>query len=462
MNKENIKNDDEEIEIDLENVFINFIIGLKKFGIILICLILIYTGGRYVHAKMKFIPQYSSEATFAVSANGDDVTELVKTYSYLLTGSMMKEIVSEDLGVGTLPASIEVTEVENTNFLLLKATSTNIDMAYNIVQSVLKNYNSTLSLVVSNVELEVIVPPEKNNVPINQSNELSVAKISFVQSGGVSLGILLLYALFRRTVQTPKDFKQCLHIEHLTSIPFFEFKRRNRKINKSLLITNSKISQNFIDSYKLLRRRVENFNLKSGANTFLITSCVPQEGKTTTALNLAISLANKGKKTLLIDGDLRMCSIGDKLNLKYDYELSKIINDKSLNINDLQTTLISNLTVIGNNQKITNSSEILSSKFLPNLLKFYQQHFDYVIVDSAPIGLLGDGKILARYCQGAIIVVRQDKVRNSIILNDITKLADEGITIVGGVLNGVKRNITNYGYYSYYYRYNKKYRGLKR
>ena len=87
--------------------------------------------------------------------------------------------------------------------------------------------------------------------------------------------------------------------------------------------------------------------------------------------------------------------------------------------------------------------------------------FDYVIVDSAPIGLLGDGKILARYCQGAIIVVRQDKVRNSLILNDITKLADEGIEIVGGVLNGVKRNFTNYGYYSYYYRYNKKYRGIK-
>ncbi|WP_297670561.1 CpsD/CapB family tyrosine-protein kinase [Thomasclavelia sp.] len=461
MNKEMIKHEDEEIEIDLENIFINFFVGLRKFGIVFICLIVIYTGIRYVKAKIDFVPQYSCEATFAVSANGDDVTELVKTYSYLLTGNMMKEIVSEDLGVGTLPATITVDEVENTNFLLLKVISTNIDMAYNVVSSVLENYNSTLNLVVSNVELEVIVPPEKKDTPINQSDELKVAKMSLLQSGGVSLGILLLYALFRKTVQSPKDFKQCLHIEHLSSIPYFEFKRRNRKIDKSLLITNSKINQNFIDSYKLLRRRVENFNLKNGANTFLITSCVPQEGKTTTALNLAISLANKGKKTLLIDGDLRMCSVGEKLMITYQCELSKIISEERLDLSDLQKTSIENLTVVGNNQKISNSGEILSSKFLPDLIKFYQQYFDYVIVDSAPIGLLGDGKILARYCQGAIIVVRQDKVRNSLILNDITKLADEGIEIVGGVLNGVKRNLTNYGYYSYYYRYNKKYRGNK-
>ena len=461
MNKEMIKHEDEEIEIDLENIFINFFVGLRKFGIVFICLIVIYTGIRYVKAKIDFVPQYSCEATFAVSANGDDVTELVKTYSYLLTGNMMKEIVSEDLGVGTLPATITVDEVENTNFLLLKVTSTNIDMAYNVVSSVLENYNSTLNLVVSNVELEVIVPPEKKDTPINQSDELKVAKMSLLQSGGVSLGILLLYALFRKTVQSPKDFKQCLHIEYLSSIPYFEFKRRNRKIDKSLLINNSKINQNFIDSYKLLRRRIENFNLKNGANTFLITSCVPQEGKTTTALNLAISLANKGKKTLLIDGDLRMCSVGEKLMITYQCELSKIISEERLDLSDLQKTSIENLTVVGNNQKISNSGEILSSKFLPDLIKFYQQYFDYVIVDSAPIGLLGDGKILARYCQGAIIVVRQDKVRNSLILNDITKLADEGIEIVGGVLNGVKHNFTNYGYYSYYYRYNKKYRGIK-
>ena len=129
----------------------------------------------------------------------------------------------------------------------------------------------------------------------------------------------------------------------------------------------------------------ENFNLKNGANTFLITSCVPQEGKTTTALNLAISLANKGKKTLLIDGDLRMCSVGEKLMITYQCELSKIISEERLDLSDLQKTSIENLTVVGNNQKISNSGEILSSKFLPDLIKFYQQYFDYVIVDASKV-----------------------------------------------------------------------------
>lgn len=448
---------DEEIEIDLENVFINFIVGIKKFGLILIILILVYTGVRYAYAHFNFKPQYSSETTFAVSSNGDDVTELVKTYSHLLTGSMMKEIVIEDLGLKTLPAVIEVNEVENTNFLLLKATASDYDMSYDVVSSILKNYRSTLDLVVSNIELEVIVPPEKNTQPINVSNEWHVAKISLFQSGIVALAILFIYALFRRTIQSEKDFKQCLRIDYLGSIPQFNFKRRSHEIDKSLLITNPKIGQVFIDSYKLIRRRIENYQAKTGANVFLITSCAPQEGKTTTSLNLAISLANKGKKTLLIDGDLRTCQVNEILKVNYEHDLVEVIEQKRLNLDDLQNTLIDNLKVIGSNHRVANSSEILSSKFLPILIDYYKQYFDYVIVDSAPIGLLGDGKIFARYCQGAIVVVRQDKVRNSIILNDMIKLADEGIEIVGGVLNGVKRHFNYYaGYNYYYYHYGKR------
>lgn len=312
-------------------------------------------------------------------------------------------------------------------------------------------------MVVSNIELEVIVPPEKNTQPINVSNEWHVAKISLFQSGIVALAILFIYALFRRTIQSEKDFKQCLRIDYLGSIPQFNFKRRSHEIDKSLLITNPKIGQVFIDSYKLIRRRIENYQAKTGANVFLITSCAPQEGKTTTSLNLAISLANKGKKTLLIDGDLRTCQVNEILKVNYEHDLVEVIEQKRLNLDDLQNTLIDNLKVIGSNHRVANSSEILSSKFLPTLIDYYKQYFDYVIVDSAPIGLLGDGKIFARYCQGAIVVVRQDKVRNSIILNDMIKLADEGIEIVGGVLNGVKRHFNYYaGYNYYYYHYGKR------
>lgn len=445
--------ENEEIEIDLENLFLNFIVGIKKFGIILLVLIALYTGFRYFKAKLSYQPLYKCEAAFAVSTNGNDVTQLVKTYSYLLTGSMMRDIVSNELNVGTIPAQISISEVENTNFLLLQATSNDASMAYQVVSSILNNYNSTLSMVISNVELEVIVPPQENNVPINASNELQVAKQSLLLSGLVAVGILFIYALLRRTVQSGKDFRQSLHINHFASIPSYKFKKRSHKIDKRLIITNSKISQDFIDSFKLLRRRIENIQMQKGSKVFLITGCAPREGKTTIALNLAISLANKGKKTILIDGDLRTLELNQILNLNFDIDIVDIINKEILNEEIGVDSGIENLKVLSGTKKVSNSSEILSSEFVPKLLAYLKEKYDYVIIDSAPVGLLGDGKILARYCDGVIIVVRQDRIRSSTILRNIEKLADENIEIYGGVLNDTKRHFGYYGYYNKYYNY---------
>lgn len=453
MLNESSQIENDEIEIDLENLFLNFIAGIKKFGIILLCFILIYTGFRYIKAKRNYHPLYRCEATFAVSANGDDVTELVKTYSHLLTGSMMKDVVAEDLQVESIPAMINVVEVKDTNFLLLQVTSNDADMGYQVTNSILKNFNSTLNLVTSDVDLEVIIPPDQNNEPINASNHLHVAKVSLLQSGGASIVILGLYALLRRTVQSGKDFKRCLHINYLGAIPFFKFKKRSHKIDERLLVNNPRISQDFIDSYKSLRRRIENVQLQKNHKVFLITSCAPNEGKTTIALNLAISLAQKEKKVLLIDGDLRTCAINQMLSFTVKHSLVDIIKDKRLDENDAVSCGIKNLKVLGGLKKVNNSSEVLSSEFLPKLIAYYKERFDYVIVDSAPIGLLGDGKIIARYCDGAVVVVRQDKIRDSLILRDIEKLDEEGIDIIGGVLNGAKRHFKNYGYYNKYYNY---------
>lgn len=82
----------------------------------------------------------------------------------------------------------------------------------------------------------------------------------------------------------------------------------------------------------------------------------------------------------MIDGDLRTCQVNEILKVNYEHDLVEVIEQKRLNLDDLQNTLIDNLKVIGSNHRVANSSEILSSKFLPTLIDYYKQYFDYVIV----------------------------------------------------------------------------------
>lgn len=192
--------------------------------------------------------------------------------------------------------------------------------------------------------------------------------------------------------------------------------------------------------------------------TLLITSAVPNEGKSTVALNLARSLTESGKRVLLIDTDMRKSVFVGRLRASSDSGeeicgLSHYLSGQKKLEDVLYGTDIPRLFMIFAGPSVPNPTEILEKRYFEELLKFGQEHFNYIILDCAPIGAAIDAAVVAKHCDGAILVIAQGMASGRLILGVKKQLEASGVRILGAVLNKVKTKKSGYdgGYYGSYY-----------
>lgn len=192
--------------------------------------------------------------------------------------------------------------------------------------------------------------------------------------------------------------------------------------------------------------------------TILITSAVPNEGKSTVALNLARSLTESGKRVLLIDTDMRKSVFVGRLRAASDSGeeicgLSHYLSGQKKLEDVLYGTDIPRLFMIFAGPSVPNPTEILEKRYFEELLKFGQEHFNYILLDCAPIGAAIDAAVVAKHCDGAILVVAQGMASGRLILSVKKQLEASGVRILGAVLNKVKMKKNGYdgGYYGSYY-----------
>jgi capsular exopolysaccharide synthesis family protein len=196
--------------------------------------------------------------------------------------------------------------------------------------------------------------------------------------------------------------------------------------------------------------------------TILITSAVPNEGKSTVALNLARSLTESGKRILLIDTDMRKSVFVGRLRATASgggeiYGLSHYLSGQKKLEDVLYGTEIPRLFMIFAGPSVPNPTEILEKKYFEELLEFGKEHFNYIILDCAPIGAAIDAAVVAKQCDGAILVVAQGMASARLIGNVKRQLEASGVKILGAVLNKVKMKKSGYegsyygGYYGKYY-----------
>lgn len=204
------------------------------------------------------------------------------------------------------------------------------------------------------------------------------------------------------------------------------------------------------EQYRAIRTNIEYSNVDQNTKTILVTSSDKNEGKTTTVSNLAVSFANLNKKVLLIDCDLRNASIHKMFRLNNIYGLTDILAKDRAVDKCIQKTELENLYVLTAGSTPPNPAEILSSEKMKNLIEDLKNIYDYIFIDTPPIGLVTDAGVLSSFIDGVVLVVKSESVEKKYLEETKKKLDAVDARILGAILNSYKSEQKDYNYYSYY------------
>jgi capsular exopolysaccharide synthesis family protein len=203
------------------------------------------------------------------------------------------------------------------------------------------------------------------------------------------------------------------------------------------------------EAFRTLRTSLSLLGPPSERQVFLFTSAVPGEGKSFCSTNFAVSLAQNGARTLLVDADLRLPTI-EKIFFKGEVHtgLSNCLAGQCKAADAIQATSTENLWVMTAGNRAPNPAELLARATCPNLLRELAARFDHIVLDTAPITAVSDTLLLVKHVQTVCVVVHAGKTPAKAVLRASAKLAEAGAKPVGFILNRLpKRSGTGYYYY---------------
>lgn len=198
------------------------------------------------------------------------------------------------------------------------------------------------------------------------------------------------------------------------------------------------------EAYRLLRTNLS-FSLpdKASGKVIGITSACPQEGKSTTSVNLSYTLAEAGYKVLLIDADMRRPSVSKMLNQPSSPGLSNLLTDECENI-IRSGVLVDNLSVLFSGDIPPNPSELISSDKMARSIEAFANEYDYVIIDLPPVIAVSDPLAMSKNIDGMVVVVRHGHTKKSDIMEAMRQLELVGANVLGFVYNDAPINKHSY------------------
>lgn len=214
------------------------------------------------------------------------------------------------------------------------------------------------------------------------------------------------------------------------------------------------------EAYKSLRTNIQFCG--NDVKLICITSCLPDEGKSSVSFNLALSLAESDKRVILVDADLRRsATVGRYKPDQAIKGLSHFLSGMCTLDDILYQSNISNLDIIFTGPVPPNPSELLGTELFIKLIRMLRENYDYVIVDTPPLGSVIDSAIIAEYCDGAVMVIEANAISYKLAQKVKKQLDKSGCKVLGAVLNKVTVNDGAYRYYGKKYKkYKNKYYGV--
>lgn len=217
------------------------------------------------------------------------------------------------------------------------------------------------------------------------------------------------------------------------------------------LVTQNDPKNPGAEAYRVIRTGIQFAQAGKELQTIALTSCTPNEGKSTTIANLAVVLTQAGKSVLLIDCDMRNPTVHKNFNLSNKVGLSSCISMGTALSDAVQKTSIEGLYALTGGVIPPNPSELLGSEQMKNVLQRAKEQYDYVLIDTPPVVPVTDALIVSRFVDGMILVIASAEVKVEMARDVKNQLVNAGANILGVVLNKVRSEHHGYGYGYYYY-----------
>lgn len=443
-------------KIDVSLLLADFFRVLRRLWVPILALMIFFGSIMGLQAHLNYQEQYTAYSSFTINlwdsennegylAYYDNVAaeQLAETFPYILTSGVLQRKVAEDMGTGGISGSIQASVLENTNIFTLSVTDTDPERAYQTLEAVIRNFPSVSEAVVGKLNMNILdesgVPKTPDNPKDIKTDALKGALIGL----GIGLAWAVMVALLRKTIRSDQDCSKYINQRCLSSVPYVRIKERSDKAKTQLNILKKNIQPEFKEAVRIMRNKVKRYAEEGNMKRILVTSALSGEGKSTLAVNLAISLAQEGNTVTLIDCDLRNPSDTEILNVEREHGLIDYLTGKAGFVDCVTNCIFEKpnkeqikFQFIPGGKAVADGSNLLGSEKMKKAIEYVSRNSDYVILDSAPVGLLTDASVLAQYADGAMFVVKKDFAKAEHIMDGIEHLSESGVPVIGCVLNG--------------------------
>ena len=347
---------------------------------------------------------------------------------------------------------------------ILKREAETNKALYDGLQTKLKEASINAGLKSSNIR--VVDPAMIPSYPSRPAKARNVALAFLVGLVG-GIGLALMREYMDNTVKTPDDIETLARLPSLAVVPQFDGSNKNGKRGGLLqgfassnghdkrieLVAQHLPKSQMSEAFRALRTSLLLSQAGHPPQVILVTSALPREGKTTAAANLAVTLAQLGDSTVLVDADLRKPGVGRLLNMtggKYAGLSSYLAGVSTLDLVSVPHPSIPNLVAIPTGPLPPNPADLLSSSKLTDAIAELRTKFKFIVIDSPPVMAATDAVILSVQCDGVLLVVRSGETPKEAFTRTRDLLTSVKCHLLGVVLNAVDSSAPDY-YYSYRY-----------
>ena len=404
-------------------------------------------------ASTKLITSTGRPSVNAPNTDSLQVKEILgRTYAELLVARPILEGVIQNLKLdtdpGTLASRTLITLTPNTDVLVLSVTDTNRQRAADIANEIVKVFNQRASDLLSNPyalavdTLQVIEPAQSaTRVP---SQAPRTILLSIVVGLLVAAGIGFLVDYFDDRMKSSEAVERLAGLPTLVAIP-----RLAGADLPDTLVTLYDGQTHVAEMYRMIRSQIESLSNTHPLRTILVTSGTPREGKSTTAANLAIALAQTGMRVILVDADLRRPALHSFFQRSNQRGVTTALTrQKGDTISShLVATDIKNLQLMPSGSLLLNPTELLGSPRFSELVEDLKAQTDIVVFDSPSLLNVVDPMLVARESDAALLVVQASR-RADTVIKAKSQLSQSKVHLLGVVLN--RATVTHKAYDTYY------------